>query len=64
MAIVAIEEYAVDLSEESLERPFQRGLSHSEAMAVAERMQRMGKTARVMHLVGAKSYEVDRYPPR
>ena len=40
------------------------GLSHAEAMADAEELQREGKTVRVMHVVGAKSYEVDRYPPR
>jgi hypothetical protein len=33
-------------------------------MALAEQLQRTGKIARVMHIVGANSYEVDRYPPR
>ena len=41
-----------------------RGMSHAEAMILAERLQRAGKVATVMHIVGGKSYEVDRYPPR
>jgi hypothetical protein len=46
------------------ERQGRSGLSHPEAMADAETFQRAGKTARVMHVLGSKSYEVDRYPPR
>jgi hypothetical protein len=41
-----------------------RGMSHAEAMILAEGIQRAGKVATVMHIVGGKSYEVDRYPPR
>lgn len=40
------------------------GLSRSEAMGLAEELQRGGHVAIVMHVVGEKSYEVDRYPVR
>jgi hypothetical protein len=54
----------IDSSSEAIEKAGRSGLSHAEAMADAEELQREGKTARVMHVLGAKSYEVDRYPPR
>jgi hypothetical protein len=57
-------EYAVDVTEGAIERRAEAGLSHAEAMACAERLQRTGKVVCVMHVVGANSYEVDRYPPR
>jgi hypothetical protein len=56
--------YAVLFMDGGLEKPGRSGLSHAEAMADAEELQRQGKTARVMHVLRAKSYEVDRYPPR
>jgi hypothetical protein len=46
------------------ERRGRSGLSHAAAMADAEELQRQGKVARVMHVFGSRSYEVDRYPPR
>jgi hypothetical protein len=57
-------DYAVDVSGGTLEPPTRSGLSHAQAMARAEILQRAGKVVRVVHLVGRKSYEVDRYPPR
>ena len=57
-------EYAVDVVEGGVERRALRGASHAEAMTRAEGLQRDGKVARVIHLVGDASYEVDRYPPR
>jgi hypothetical protein len=56
--------YAVLFMDGADERQGRSGLSHPEAMADAESFQRAGKTARVMHVLGTKSYEVDRYPPR
>jgi hypothetical protein len=41
-----------------------RGLSHASAMLLAEKLQRDGRVAVVVHVVGEKSYEVDRYPVR
>jgi hypothetical protein len=40
------------------------GLSHAEAMVFAEQARREGKVASVMHMIGDKTYEVDRYPCR
>jgi hypothetical protein len=57
-------EYSVSVTEDAAKRPLHRGLSHAQAMTVAERLQRAGTIAHVMHIVGATSYEVDRYPPR
>jgi hypothetical protein len=56
--------YAVLFMDGATERQGRSGLSHTDAMEDAEELQREGKTARVMHVVGARSYEVDRYPPR
>jgi hypothetical protein len=49
-----------------LERPerSRSGLSHVEAMTLAEELQREGEVVTVMHVIGSKSYEVDRYPAR
>lgn len=44
--------------------PERSGLSHVEAMMFAEEAQRDGKVASVMHVIGDKTYEVDRYPCR
>jgi hypothetical protein len=41
-----------------------RGLSHAAAMVLAERLFREGHVTRVMHQVGDRSVEVDRYPAR
>jgi hypothetical protein len=40
------------------------GLSHVEAMVLAEQLRRQGAVAVVLHVIGEKSYEVDRYPAR
>jgi hypothetical protein len=56
--------YAILFMDGAVEREGRNGLSHVEAMTEAEGLQRKGKTARIMHVLGAKSYEVDRYPPR
>jgi hypothetical protein len=45
-------------------RPGEGGLSHAQAMALAEELRRQGHVVRVLHIVGKKSYEVDRYPAR
>jgi hypothetical protein len=56
--------YAVLFMDGADERRGRSGLSHADAMLDAEELQRKGKTARVMHVLGSRSYEVDRYPPR
>jgi hypothetical protein len=56
--------YAILFMDGVVERRGRSGLSHAEAMSDAEELQRKGKTARVMHVLGSRSYEVDRYPPR
>jgi hypothetical protein len=40
------------------------GLSHVEAMVLAEQLRRQGAVVVVLHVIGDKSYEVDRYPAR
>lgn len=54
-------EYAIGLADGSLQW---RGMSHAAAMVRAEALQRTGIVVSVMHVVGTRSYEVDRYPPR
>ncbi len=54
-------EYAIALTDGTLD---QRGLSHSEAMNRAEALQKKGMSVFVMHIVGVKAHEVDRYPLR
>jgi hypothetical protein len=39
-----------------------KGLSHAQAMTLAEQLRRDGNTVIVKRIVGDKSYEVDRYP--
>jgi hypothetical protein len=56
--------YAILFMDGADERRGRSGLSHADAMSDAEELQRKGKTARVMHVLGSRSYEVDRYPPR
>jgi hypothetical protein len=46
------------------ETTYRTRLSHGVAMTLAEALQREGKAARVMHVVGSARYEVDRYPLR
>jgi hypothetical protein len=53
--------YAVVNEEDALERG---ELSHVDAMKLAETLRRRGKTFRVMHVVGGRHHEVDRYPAR
>ncbi len=40
------------------------GLSHVEAMVLAERLRRLGAVTAILRVIGEKSYEVDRYPAR
>jgi hypothetical protein len=40
------------------------GMSHVDAMILAEELRRDGAEAIVMHIIGDKSYEVDCYPVR
>jgi hypothetical protein len=56
--------YAVFTAHGALETLNRAGLSHVGAMRLAEQLRRDGKVAVVMHVVGARSYEVDRYPAR
>jgi hypothetical protein len=56
--------YAVLSGDGETGRPEWSELSHAEAMTLAEKLQRDGQIARVMHVVGGHSYEVDRYPAR
>ena len=56
--------YAVYSAQGTVDKPEHRGLSHVEAMRVAEGLARGGKRVTVRHVVGDKTYEVDRYPAR
>jgi hypothetical protein len=56
--------YAVITARGAMEREERTGLSHAAAMTLAEELRRDGKVAVVMHVVGNKRYEVDRYPAR
>ena len=56
--------YAVVTALGAIEKTERSGLSHVAAMRLAEELRRDGKVAIVMHVVGGKSYEVDRYPAR
>ena len=47
-----------------VERPGRSGMAHGEAMMLAERLRHHAAVVRVMHVIGDKSYEVDRYPLR
>jgi hypothetical protein len=58
-------EYALLVCSAGLpERAGPGGLSHVKAMLEAERLQRAGNVVRIMRVIGDRSYEVDRYPPR
>ena len=56
--------YAIVTADGAVERPERSGLSHAEAMSLADKLRRDGHVVVVMHVVGDKSYEVDRYPAR
>jgi hypothetical protein len=45
-------------------RAGQSGLSHADAMRLAEGLRDDGQIATVVHVVDGKSHEVDRYPAR
>jgi len=40
------------------------GMSHGDAMILAEQLRRDGAIAIIVHVIGDKSYEVDHYPAR
>jgi hypothetical protein len=56
--------YAVVTQQDASGKPVRSGLSHVQAMTLAEELRRSGHVATVMHVIGNKSYEVDRYPSR
>jgi hypothetical protein len=56
--------YSVVTAHDATERLRRAGLSHPDAMKFAEGLWRDGEVAVVMHVIGDKSYEVDRYPIR
>lgn len=58
--------YAVFTAHGAIEKSVRSGLSHAEAMTLAEQLLRDGKAkaATVKHVIGDTSYEVDRYPAR
>ncbi len=56
--------YAVVIDDGAIRRPQRSGLSHAHAMILAEELRGAGQVAVVVHVIGNKSYEVDRYPAR
>lgn len=56
--------YSVVTAGDVVTRPGRSGLSHVAAMRVADELRRGGQVAVVVHVVGDRSYEVDRYPVR
>ena len=56
--------YAVVTAHGAVPGPGRGGLSHAQAMVLAEELRREGHVATVLHVVGNKSYEVDHYPAR
>ena len=56
--------YAVVTADGATQRPERSGLSHAQAMSLADKLRRDGHVVIVMHVIGDKSYEVDRYPAR
>lgn len=56
--------YAVVTDEDASSKAEWRGLAHADAMKLAEKLRGEGKIARVMHVIGTRGYEVDRYPAR
>jgi hypothetical protein len=62
--LAAAPEYAIFFMEGATERLGRSGLSHAEAMAGAEETQREGWTARIIYVVGVRTYEGYSYPVR
>ncbi len=56
--------YAVVVGAGATERTERTGISHAAAMRLAEELEADGKIARVLHVLGAGRFEVDRYPLR
>ena len=56
--------YAVFTGQGAIEKSERSGLSHVEAMTLAEQLWRDGNVATVKHVIGGTSYEVDHYPAR
>jgi hypothetical protein len=57
-------EYSVVREQDTIEKTAGSGLSHAQAMLLAESLRGPGLVVTVMHVIGRKSYEVDRYPAR
>lgn len=56
--------YAVVTWRDATAKAERTGMSHTQAMKLAEEFRREGKVASVMHVIGHRTYEVDRYPCR
>jgi hypothetical protein len=56
--------YAIAIVDRANQKTECKGLTHVEAMTRAEQVQREGGVARVLHVIGDVSHEVDSYPPR
>jgi hypothetical protein len=56
--------YSVISRQGAIEKTAGSGLSHAQAMVLAEGLRGRGKIVTIMHVIGEKSYEVDRYPAR
>jgi hypothetical protein len=56
--------YSVVTWRDAMAMPERGGLSHTQAMRLAEELRREGQVVSVMHVVGNRTYEVDRYPCR
>jgi hypothetical protein len=56
--------YDIDVVLGSTRTTHKSGISHAEAMRLAEELQRQGKSVRIMHVLPTGRYEVDRYPLR
>jgi hypothetical protein len=56
--------YAVVTDHSASATPLRSGMSHAEAMTMAEMLRREGQIVRIMHVTGDKSCEVDHYPAR
>ncbi|HTQ41984.1 MAG TPA: hypothetical protein VMI75_04440 [Polyangiaceae bacterium] len=56
--------YSVVTARGEIETLRRSDMSHVEAMILAEELRRDGAVAIVMHVIGDRSYEVDRYPVR
>jgi hypothetical protein len=56
--------YSVLTWHDAMALPKRGGLSHTQAMKLAEELRREGQVVSVMHVVGNRTYEVDRYPCR